>query len=130
MRKSKAVTLALIGTALLASGGCGGSRTRTFYDKNGNVVPRSQWKKADGTPNELYDEQGNLVPTDQVNAAYSSSSSSSSRSGYRSGGFFFGPGWGSSYSSGGSRSSPGVSGSPSRGGFGSTGGSVGGGSSS
>lgn len=134
MKKSRSVTLAFVGSALVASG-CGSkSTTRTFYDKAGQPVPRSQWKKADGTPNELFDAQGNPIPQDEISQAYSSTTGSSTtgyRRSYGGSSFFWGPSWGSSshgYSSG-SPSHGG--GSVSRGGFGSTGGShAGGGSSS
>ena len=137
MKKSRNVTLALVGSALLASGCGGGTPARTLYDKAGQPVPRAQWKKADGTPNELYDDKGNLVPSDQVNSLYSSTSGSSSSSrtyGHSGGWFWGGSGWGGgssrSYgSSGGSGSSVG-GGTASRGGFGSTGGAHAGGSSS
>lgn len=125
MKKSRSITLALIGTALLAtSTGCGGS-SRTLYDKSGKAVPRSQWKNANGTWAELYDANGNPVSQEEINRAYSTSSATSRR---HFGGpgilFWGGSGWGSgsssrSYGSGSSTSG----GSVSRGGFGSTGGS-------
>jgi hypothetical protein len=133
MKKSRSVTLALVGSALIASG-CGSrSTTRTFYDKAGNPVPRSQWKKADGTPNELYDAQGNLIPQEEVSQAYSSTTGSSTTSYRRSSGgsgFFWGAMLGrsmgsSSHGYSGGSSSPSGGGSVSRGGFGSTGGSHG-----
>ena len=140
MKKSRSITLSIVGSAMLASG-CGESRpARKFFDQEGNVVPRAQWKNAEGKPNELYDEEGNPVSPEVVNQAYSTTSTSSSTStthyrpyGYSTG-WFWGGG-GSSYSpprssyhgpSGGSSSS----GSISRGGFGSTGHAMSGGSSS
>ena len=127
MKKSRSITLALVGSALVASG-CGSrTTTRTFYDKDKNPVPRSQWKKADGTPNELFDAQGNPVAQDEISQAYSSTTGSSTtgyRRSYGGSSFFWGPSWGSS-SRGSSGGSPSHSsgGSVSRGGFGSTGGS-------
>jgi YD repeat-containing protein len=122
MKKSKAVTLAFVGSAMLFAGGCGRS-PRTLYDQAGNVVPKTAWKNPDGSWKQLYDAKGNLVTQDEIQRAYSSTSSSSTTRSYSTGGWFFGPSWGggSSYS-GGSRSSPSVGGSVSRGGFGSTGG--------
>lgn len=125
MKKSRSITLAIIGTALLATGsGCGGS-SRTLYDKAGKAVPRAQWKNADGTWAELYDANGNPVSQEEVSRAYSSSSTTTHRHYGSSGGWFFGgSGWGSSSSRGYSSSGSGTSGgSVSRGGFGSTGGS-------
>jgi hypothetical protein len=124
MKKSRSITLAIIGTALLAtSSGCGGS-SRTLYDKSGKAVPRSQWKKPDGTWAELYDANGNPVSQEEINRAYSSSSATSRRH-YGPGMFFWGgSGWGSGSSSRSSGSSSSrTSGSVSRGGFGSIGGS-------
>jgi hypothetical protein len=127
MKKTKALTLALAGSALLAAG-CGGRTSRTLYDANGNAVPRQQWKNADGTWKQLYDANGNLVSQNEVQQAYSTSSTSSSthRTYASSGGWFFGPSWGGGSSWGSSsRGSPTVSGgSVSRGGFGSTGGGM------
>ena len=126
MKKSKALTLALVGSALLVNAGCGGSHSRTLYDKAGNAVARSNWKNPDGSWRELYDENGNPVPQTDVQKAYSdtTSHSTSTHRTYHSSGWFFGPSWGGGGYSSGSRGSPSVSGgSVSRGGFGSTGGS-------
>ena len=125
MKKSRSITLAIIGTALLATGsGCGGS-SRTLYDKAGKAVPRSQWKKADGTWAKLYDANGNPVSQEEINRAYSSTSSTTSHRHYgSSGGWFFGgSGWGSSSSRSYGFGNGTSGGSVSRGGFGSTGGS-------
>ena len=124
MKKSRSITLALIGTALLAtSTGCGGS-SRTLYDKAGKAVPRAQWKKADGTWAELYDANGNPVSPDEINRAYSTSTTSHRHYGSSGGWFWGGSGWGSGSSSRSYGSGSGTSGgSVSRGGFGSTGGS-------
>ena len=140
MKKSRSITLALVGSALLASG-CGKSNpSRTFYDKSGNPVPRSQWKNANGTPAELYDANGNPVSSDVVNQTFASTTGSSSTHsrpyGYSSGLFWAlgGPSFShprSSYGGpSGSRSGGSSSGSVSRGGFGSTGHAMGGSSSS
>ncbi|MFO0935652.1 MAG: hypothetical protein U0798_03940 [Gemmataceae bacterium] len=145
MKKSSSITLALVGSAWLATG-CGDSkRQHRFFDPEGNPVPRERWKNEDGTPAELYDEEGNPVSADQINQAYSSTTSTGSSSstvrhyGYSSGWY-----WGHSYyprssyphtvvggsSGSGSRVGGSSSGSVSRGGFGGTGHSVAGGSSS
>jgi hypothetical protein len=123
MKKSKAVTLAFVGSAMLLAGGCGRS-PRTLYDQAGNVVPKTAWKNPDGSWKQLYDAKGNPVTQDEIQRAYSSTSSSSTTRSYSSGGWFFGPSWGGSSYSGGSRSSPSVGGSVSRDGFGSTGGGI------
>lgn len=74
MRKSRAISLMILGGALLIAG----CRSRTFYDSQGKVVPRSQWRDASGNPKQLYDANGNLVPPEEVNAAYAASTSYSS----------------------------------------------------
>ena len=124
MKKSRSITLALIGTALLAtSAGCGGS-SRTLYDKSGKAVPRSQWKTANGTWAELYDANGNPVSPDEINRAYSTSTATRGHYGSSGGWFWGGSGWGGRSSSRSYGSGSGTSGgSVSRGGFGSTGGS-------
>jgi len=141
VRKSGAITLALLGGLLLTGclcGGCGGGtpRYRTLYDKQHHVVPRERWIGPDGQPVELYDANGNPVPPDEVRSAYNTPASYSS--GWRPGpGFFYfgrpwyaGRSWGGSSSGSGSsnfgKSSPS---SISRGGFGGTGHAMGGGSS-
>lgn len=136
MKKSRSITLAIVGSALLASGCDGSKPSRTFFDQAGNPVPRAQWKNADGTLAELYDEEGNLVPHEEINRAYSTTTSSSTTSHHyygHTGGWFWGGGssyypqsrYGSSSSSGPTHSS----GTVSRGGFGGTGHAMSGGSS-
>ncbi len=134
MRKSGAITLALLGGLMLTGclcGGCGRgyARHRQFYDKQKNLCPRERWIGPDGQPAELYDENGNLVPPDQVRAAYNQPTSYSSGWHYGPSFYYWGSPWsygrswgGSSYSPGSSsRSAPSSPGSVSRGGFGSTG---------
>ncbi|CAN5454447.1 hypothetical protein BH11PLA2_BH11PLA2_31870 [soil metagenome] len=76
MKKSTAITLTLLGSAMLVAWcGCGGlfaARHRTLYDSAGHPVPRSQWLDAEGKPKTLYDDKGQPVPPDEVNAAYAS----------------------------------------------------------
>ena len=149
MKKSRSITLSLVGSALLASG-CGESRqapppVRTFFDHAGNPVPRAQWKKPDGTPSELFDANGNPVSPDVVNQTFASSTGSSTTTHYRPYGYSSGWFWalgGPSYSNprssyggpsvgrGSGSSGSSSSGSVSRGGFGSTGHAMGGSSSS
>ena len=124
LKKTKALTLAIVGSALLASG-CGARPSKSFYDANGNVGPRQEWKNADGTWKQLYDANGKLVTSDEMQQAYSSTTTSTHRSYGSSGGWFFAPSWGGGSSWGTSRGSPTVTGgSVSRGGFGSTGGGI------
>jgi hypothetical protein len=88
MRKSRAISLVVLGAAMLVAG-CG-SRSRTFYDAQGKMVPRTEWRDANGNPKQLYDAEGKLVPPEEINAAYSATSGSSSSSYRRSSSWFGG----------------------------------------
>ncbi|HEY2783837.1 MAG TPA: hypothetical protein VGJ05_02580 [Fimbriiglobus sp.] len=127
MRKSGAITLAVIGGLLLTGclcGGCGNGvpRYRTLYDRQKHAVPRDRWFGPDGKSADLFDENGNPVPADQVRAAYNTPVSYSSSSHWHTGPHFFF--WGNPWSSGrswGGGSGPSRSGSIFRGGFGGSG---------
>ena len=99
MRKSHAISLLILGAAMLTAG-CG-SRSRTFYDALGKAVPRSQWRDASGQYQQLYDANGQLVPQNEVIAAYNSNTSNSYRRSSTS--------WGGGSFWGGSRSGFGTS---------------------
>lgn len=115
MKKSRHITLAIMGTALMMSGiGCG-SDSLKLYDKEGNPIPKTQWKTDTGSWAELYNSDGHRMTDEEMRLA---SEDKYHHTSHRSGGFFFfGGGGGGS----GGKSSPG--GSTSSGGFGSTGGS-------
>jgi hypothetical protein len=119
MRRTRHITLAVIGSALMMTGmsGCDGSTK--LYDKNGNVVPRSQWKTETGSWEELYDSEGHRMYDEDMDKATQNTYSSSTRSHGHGGVIFLGGGGGGSAAG---RGAPATGGSTAHGGFGSTGG--------